>query len=361
MTGGWWHPRELLREVAANLAARPFRSAAVFVVAAGLFAAPAGAELASARDTARQLAALTADGYTTVEVAQVNSGESFPAQPCVGFNGQQGVVAAGAIGKGVTVQTASDPGNTFEEAPAYGDITEVLSAQPEPGRPGVVVDSELAGELGVTVGSYLKTTSTATPVAAVDNLSMRDGLVGRVALDPQTATPATVIQACFVQFRAAGVAVGVQALQGAYAAYPALTFSYLVPHSSTTVNPATTWAHRQSRYAWIAAGLAAAVVMVIVVATRRHELGVYQITGTPVTQTALLALGETLTITWAAAVSAAVWVAAAAVYDHDTLNAYHIALAATARTALLAAAVTPAGLTHLLRRNLTKTLRERTS
>ena len=72
MKGRCWHPRELLREVVANLVARPYRTTAVFVIVVGLFLAPAVAELASARSTTRQLAALTARGYTTVEVAQIS-------------------------------------------------------------------------------------------------------------------------------------------------------------------------------------------------------------------------------------------------------------------------------------------------
>ena len=361
MRGRCWHPRELLREVVANLVARPYRTTALFVIVVGLFVAPAVAELASARSTTRQLAALVARGYTTVEVAQIRTGQGFPAQPCVRFNGQLGVVAAGAIGAPVTTETASDPGNTFDEVPAYGDITQVLSAKAEPGTPGLILAGELANELGVATGSYLKTGSVAIPVAAVDNLAKRDALLGRLVLDPRTATPATSIQACFVQFYAATAVDGIQTLQAAYAAYPALTFSYLVPHSSTTTSPAATWSNRQSRYAWIASGLIVAVVLVILLARRRHELGVYQITGTPVAQTALLAVGETLAITWTAAVSAAGWAAIAAVYNSDTFNAYHIAINAIARAALLAALLTPVGLTPLLRRNLTKALRERTS
>jgi len=356
-----WHPRELLREVFANLAARPYRTTAVLVIVVCVFVAPAVAELASAHSTTRQLEGLSARGYTTVEVAQIRTGQSFPALPCVRFNGQLGVVAAGAIGTPVTTQTASDPGNTFDEVPAYGDITEVLSASPEPGTPGLILAGELASELGVTTGSYLTTGPHATPVAAVDDLAKRDPLLGRLVLDPQTATPATAIQACFVQFHSAAAVQGIQTLQAAYAAYPALTFSFLVPHSANTTSPASAWANRQSRYAWIAAGLVVAVVLVILLARRRHELGVYQITGTPVVQTALLAVGETLTITWAAALSAAVWAAVAAVYNGDTFNAYHIALNATARAALLAAMIPPIGLTPLLRKNLTKALRERTS
>lgn len=362
MNGFTWQPRSLLAEVKANLNVRPFRAAAFFIVAAGICLLPALAELSSASNATRAMRQLTSEGYSTIKITQPEPDQTFPARGCVSFDGQQGVVAAGAIGPPTTVQTSSDPGNTFVEAPAYGDVTRVLSSQPDPiTRPGVIISNELAGELGVTVGSYLNLNSFVTPVASVADLSKKDSLLGRVALNPQTASLSTQIQACYIQFRTAVLGQGAAAVQAVYAAYPTLQYSYLIPHGSTTNNPSAQWHNRQSRYIWVAAGATLAITAIFLLTRRRHELAVYQITGSLRTQTALLALAETQIVTWAAAIAAIAWVAVVARYTHNTFNAYHIAITATERTALLAASLQPLGLIPLLKRDLTRTLRERAS
>jgi hypothetical protein len=356
-----WGPADLAGEALANLAARPWTALLAFLLTVGLCLAASSAELFEAKSISVTSSRLIAEGYTTLKVTPAQPDAGIPAASCAALEGQDGVVAAGGVGTPEAVETASNPGDGFAEAPSVGDITAVLTgiAAPPSRTTGLVISSDLASELGVAVGSHLDIAGVTAPIGVVAPLGARDEFLGRIVLDP--VAPVGQIVACYVQFAPADFDEGVNAVSAVFSSSPNLTYEALVPHGAGTVDPASSFADRESQYGWEMAGAVLGLILFLLARQRRHEMAVYLITGATRAEVALLVLIESEIILFLGLVSAALWCAVAARGIATTWEVFRLGEIAAVRAGLLAACLLPLALIWLLRADLTKTLRERNS
>lgn len=354
-----WRPGELLAEILANLQARPLQSVAATLLVAAVLVGVGLSELSSATSIDTMASGLVASGSTTARIA-TTSGAALPAAACARLEGQRGVVAAGGIGAATTVEAASSPSLGFPEAPAVGNLVGALSGQSSaPAGAGLVLSDELASQLGVVPGSYLEIEGRAVRVAAVAALGARDPFFGRLALVPSA--PVGTVQACYVQVSTGDYASALSSLLGAFPGVSGLTISTVLPPTPGVPTPATDWADRLSRFAWVAGGAVLGALLLLASRARRHELAVYVVTGTRRTTVALLRLGEIDLVVSAGAVVALAWLGLFAVLGHGGWAPARAALVAVARATLLAVATAPLGLAWMTRRDLLTLVKERTS
>lgn len=354
-----WHPSELVREILANLAARPLQSVGAALLAAAVLVGVGLSELSSATSIDATAAGLVASGSTTARIA-TTTGAALPAAACARLDGQHGIVAAGGIGAATTVEAASSPSLGFPEAAAVGNLVGALSGgSSAPPGAGLVLSDELASQLGVVPGSYLDIRGRAVRVAAVAALGARDPFFGRLALAPSA--PVGTVQACYVQVATGEYASALPSLLGAFPGVSGLTISTVLPTTPGVPTPAADWAGRLSRFAWVAGGVVLGAVFLLASRARHHELAVYVVTGTRRTTVALLRLGEIDLVVSAGAVVALAWLGLFAVLGHGGWAPARAALVAVTRAALLAVATAPLGLAWMARRDLLTLLKERTS
>ncbi len=353
-----WNGEALVREAFKNLGAQAGRTLILFAIALGGLLSVSLGELYAARGVENTTRSLIAEGYTTVKVI-ADSG--VPARDCARLQDQQGVVAAGGVGTVSTVYAGSSPGFGFLEAPSTGNVAGVLTGEAAPpvGRPGLLLSTDLAQQLGVTSGSYLNIGGNPQRVAGIYPLGQRDQLLGRIALVPSA--PTGVLQACYVQFMAGDYLAGANALTGAFRGLANVTIEGLIPRGPGATDPASSWSERTSFYVWLAAGLVLGAVGLLIARSRRHELSVYVLTGSWRSEVAAMYLCEIQLLLGFAALSSIAWTSFFAVLSHAGWESFHAALVGLSRTMLLAAVMTPLGAVPLFKRDLARLLRERTS
>ena len=103
-----WHPSELVREILANLAARPLQSVGAALLAAAVLVGVRLSELSSATSIDALAAGLVASGSTTARIA-TTTGAALPAAACARLDGQHGIVAAGGIGAATAATRTARP------------------------------------------------------------------------------------------------------------------------------------------------------------------------------------------------------------------------------------------------------------
>jgi predicted lysophospholipase L1 biosynthesis ABC-type transport system permease subunit len=354
-----WNGEALIREAFKNLTAQPGRTVILLAIALGGLLSVSLGELYTARGVENRTRSLIAQGYTTVKVGADPDG--IPAKDCARLQGQQGVLAAGGVGTVSTVVAGSSPGLGFWEAPSAGNVIGALTGTftTPTARPGLLLSTDLADQLGVRVGSYLNIGGKPQRVAGIFPFGQRDELLGRIALVP--AAPAGMLQACYVQFAAGDYTAGATALTGAFGGLANVTIEGLIARGPGATNPATSWNERSTRFAWLAAGIVLGAVGLLTARSRYHELSVYVLTGSWRSEVAAMYLCEIALILGLAALSSIAWTSFLTVLSHAGWEPFHAALVGLSRTMLLAAAMTPLGLVPLFRRDLARLLRERAS
>ena len=354
-----WNGGALTREAFKNLTSRPGRTVILLGIALGGLLSVSLGDLYAARGVEAADRSLIAHGYTTVKV--VADPDGVPAEACARLQGQQGVLAAGGVGKVGTVFAGSSPGLSFWEAPSTGNVIGALTGTitTPAGRPGLLLSTELANQLGVGVGSYLNISGKPQAVAGIFPFGQRDELLGRIALIPSA--PIGMLQACYVQFAPSDYTAGASALAGAFDGLANVSVEGLIARGPNATNPATSWNQRSSRFGWLTAGLILGAVGLLAARSRYHELSVYLLTGSWRSEVAAMYLCELQLVLGLAALSSITWTCFLAVLSHSGWEAFHAALVAMSRTVLLAAAVAPLGIVPLFRRDFARLLRERAS
>lgn len=354
-----WRGDTLVAEAGKNLAARPGRSLIIAAIVFGTVLSVSLGDLYTARGVERSNRSLIAQGYTSVKVTADPPGVS--AADCARLDGQRGIVAAGGVGPVETAHAGSSPGLGFWQATTTGDATTALAGirTPNVGRPGLVLSSDLADELGVTVGSFLNIGGRPLRVAGVFPLGQRDQLLGRIALVPTA--PTGFEQACYVQFATGDFASGTTSLVAAFPGAVNIAVQPLVPRGPGSANPAESWHQSSTRFAWLPAGLILGAIALLMARNRRHELSVYILTGSWRFEAAAIYLCEMQLVLSAGGLSAISWTAFLSVLMHAGWEPFHVALLALIRALLLATSLVPLGTLPLFRRDLTRLLRERAS
>ena len=95
-----WRCKELLAEARANLTARPAAAAFLMLAALGVCMSSGLTDMSAARSVEHYDTTLVLDGYTTVKVTSARTGGSLSGPMCASFEGTQRELAS-ELGVGV--------------------------------------------------------------------------------------------------------------------------------------------------------------------------------------------------------------------------------------------------------------------
>ncbi|MEX2323523.1 MAG: hypothetical protein WEA29_07105 [Acidimicrobiia bacterium] len=344
MTG--WRLRDAVGEAWRSVTAAVWRTVMLMLVMAGMVGALAWSELATT-DHVLAFQRGFDDRGGWVVVASATRGD-LPADRCVSIASQRGVVSAGAMTPGPTVQTAAAPGTLFQSASAtVGAIQQWAASAPSSAdlADGIVVGSAAANELGLAPGMIVTVDVVGGDqrVAAVIDTEDRNPFVARWLI--QVAPPVGAANQCWVEFEPGTVPAGLGVMEAVFADLrPNLEVRRWIRLDDFSRDPVAELANRPQRQAWIPIGIAAAVLVWVIVWARTAEIGLYRAVGTRTSTLWLFGQFEAVFVLVPAAAAGYLWAVAAHAATADRqpgLDQLLIAARTSLSATLLALIVAP--------------------
>ncbi|WKZ83103.1 MAG: hypothetical protein QY307_02295 [Acidimicrobiia bacterium] len=308
-----WRTLEIGREAWRSTTVSMVRTVATVVLAGGLAFGLTWMDLAATDDALafqREFARL--GGFVAVAS---DSQDQVPVGRCVSLAQRVGVIAAGALSAGNTVQLHEAPGTMFQTGTATPGAILLWAADPPSHADlavGTVLGRAAADELGLATGMLLGADGldTAQTVGAVIDTEARNPFVSRWII--QVGPPAGTASQCWVEFAPGTLETGLQVLAATFAELqPDLEVRRWIRLDDFARDPVADLAGRPEKDAWIPIGVAIALLVWLTVWARTSEIGLYRAVGTSNPALWLLGQLEVAYVLVPAMVSGYLWAAVA--------------------------------------------------